>query len=236
MKYVITEHQYKLIISEQIPDTRYMSPVEKDAYKKFGLGSPLTHDEAFYLSLIASFMGPIGMGLASLLQGTDAIMHFSEGNNKEGGLSLIFTLLPGLLSAKTIGVLGKTPKFMKSLAEKITKNKGKNLTPEESTIVQNIQKNVKTIEQELNSKIKPLADKLSKAENIEPKLIDKLKRIASVGLKISSHILFYLGVELGYNAAYDKVTGTNNQIPDLNIDVNKIHPNNVKAAKEINFY
>lgn len=237
VKYIISESQYKLLVFEQIPDTRYMSDVEKDAYKRFGLGKPLSHDEAFWLSLIISFMGPLGMGMATLIQGTEATAYFSEGKPKEGGLSLIFTLLPGIPAvAKIIGVSGKTTKFMKELAEKIVKNKGKNLTKEESVIVQNIQKNVKTIEQELNSKIKPLAGQLSKAENIEPKLSDKLKSIAAGGLKFAAHVLAYLGVEIGYNAAYDKFSGNNNQTPDLNIDVNQIHPNNVKAAKEINFY
>lgn len=226
MKYIISESQYKLLIFEQIPETRYMSPEEKEAFMKGGLGRPLTHDETFYLSLIASFLGPIGLGLAALLQTNDAIMHFNEGNTKEGGLSLIFTALPLLgFTSKIAGIAGKTPKFLKSLADKVIKNKGKNLTQEEKVIVQSIGKNAKAIEEGLNSKVKPLANTLSKLTIFSPELSAKLKRIASVGFNFVTPILFYLGVESAYDMAYDKVTGKNNQ-----------PPNNVKPPSGKNSY
>ena len=117
-----------------------------DFYKEYN------HEVNTVLTLgFGIFGGPIGIGIATGLGFLDAKQYFDEGDDKTGGMVLMFSLIPGAGTAITKLVPGASKlgsKGMALLAKKLSK-KIKITDPTEIEVVKNISKYRPFIEQEM---------------------------------------------------------------------------------------
>lgn len=212
MKYILTESQFKKIfntnlLSEQIPDTRYMSSVEKKAHNTHGLGRRLTHNEMTALGILAALGGPIGLGVSTLFNVMNSVSYASEGNQRDSGLELIFAALPALPVAKVIGVAGKNNEFMKSLAGKILKKQ--KLNADEAAIVKNIQKNSPTIISNIQNNIKNAAKTVSTSPSLNNNVKTILAKVATGAITLGKELASHMAIITGYDLAFDNMNKTN---------------------------
>lgn len=212
MKYILTESQFKKIfntnlLSEQIPDTRYMSSVEKKAHNTHGLGRRLTHNEMTALGILAALGGPIGLGVSTLFNVMNSVSYASEGNQRDSGLELIFAALPALPVAKVIGVAGKNNEFMKSLAGKILKKQ--KLNADEAAIVKNIQKNSPTIISNIQNNIKNAAKTVSTSPSLNNNVKTILAKVATGAITLGKELASHMAIITGYDLAFDNINKTN---------------------------
>jgi hypothetical protein len=163
------------------------------------------HDINLVLGLaFGIFGGPIGMGIATGLGVLDAKQYFDEGDDKTGGMILMFSLIP--YAGPTIlklfpGAAKLGSKGMALLAKKISK--GVKITdPAEIKIVTDIAKYRPIIEQEMKKIGKELSIKVatqSVRKNITKQAVKK--KIGS-GVKA---IMGYGAAGVGYSTGYDYV-------------------------------
>lgn len=208
MKYILSESQLRLVLNsktliEQIPDTRFMSPVEKKAHYTHGLGRPLSHDEMMTLSILAALGGPIGLGVSTLLNVMNAVSYATEGENKDAGLQLIFAVLPFLPVGKVLGVVGKSKEYMKALAGKIIRKQ--KLNAEEVQIIKNVQQNKQTIINNIENKAKNVAEKLTTSNSLPNSSRSVLTKVAAGTISLAKELAAHMAVITGYDLAYDKV-------------------------------
>lgn len=168
-----------------------------DFYKQYN------HELNIVLALgLGIFGGPIGIGIASSLGFLDAAQYFNEGDNKSGGMALMFSLIP--IAGPTIlklvpGAAKLGSKGMALLAKKLSQ-KIKITDPTEIKIVSDIAKYRPLIEQEMKKIGKELSVKAaaqSVRKNIKNQIIKK-----KTGSAIKS-IAGYGAAGIGYDQSYD---------------------------------
>jgi hypothetical protein len=161
------------------------------------------HDINLVLGLaFGIFGGPIGIGIATGLGFLDAKQYFDEGDDKTGGMVLMFSLIPGAGTAITKLVPGATKlgsKGMALLAKKLSK-KIKITDPTEIEVVKNISKYRPFIEQEMKKIGKQLSIKAasqSVRQNLKKQAVNK-----KIGSGVKS-IMGYGAAGVGYSMGYD---------------------------------
>lgn len=173
-----------------------------DFYKEY------KHDINMVAALgLGLFGGPVGIGIASGLGFLDAAQYFDDGDNKTGGMMLMFAMLPGIgslvskipgakqLGSKAMAELGKKL----SLGQKITK-------PVEVEVVKNIAKYKSLIEQEMKKVSKDLSIKAasqSVRQNLKKQAVKQ--RLKSTRNSLGKSIAGYGALGYGYNQGYDYI-------------------------------
>jgi hypothetical protein len=148
------------------------------------------------------FGGPVGLAAASALGFLDAAQYFEDGDDKTGGMMLMFALIPGIGGAVSKFVPGAKqlgPKLMAELGKRLSL--GQKITnPVEIEIVKNIAKFRSLIEQEMKKVGKELSIKAasqSVRQNIK-------KQAVKQKLKSTRNTLGgYFALGVGYNQTYD---------------------------------
>jgi hypothetical protein len=266
MKYIITEKQHNrllTVISEMemteqssyergIWDrsTKMLNTLDKqytpiiDFYKQYN------HEINTVLALgLGIFGGPIGIGIASGLGFLDAKQYFDEGDDKTGGMVLMFSLIPfagPVISKLFPGAAKLGSKGMALLAKKISQ-KVKITDPAEIKIVTDIAKYRQIIEQEMKKIGKELSAKAASQtvrQNVKKKIVrkavaNKTKKVLGKTAKFAgTKVAPYVGAAAAYDKGYDAVTG-NKSTPNLEdlikVDKQKIAPTNLQASKELDF-
>jgi hypothetical protein len=147
------------------------------------------------------FGGPVGLAAASALGFLDAAQYFDDGDDKTGGMMLMFAMIPGIgsLVSKIPGAKQLGSKAMAELGKRLSL--GQKITnPVEVEIVKNIAKFRSLIEQEMKKVGKELSIKAasqSVRKNIKKQAVKQ--KLGSTGKTIGGY--FALGA--GYNQTYD---------------------------------
>jgi hypothetical protein len=147
------------------------------------------------------FGGPVGLAVASGLGFLDAAQYFDDGDDKTGGMMLMFAMIPGIgsLVSKIPGAKQLGSKAMAELGKRLSL--GQKITnPVEVEIVKNIAKFRSLIEQEMKKVGKELSIKAasqSVRKNIKKQAVKQ--KLGSTGKTIGGY--FALGA--GYNQTYD---------------------------------
>jgi hypothetical protein len=167
-----------------------------DFYKEY------KHDINMVAALgLGLFGGPVGLAIASGLGFLDAAQYFDEGDDKTGGMMLMFALIPGIgsLISKIPGAKQLGSKAMAELAKKLSL--GQKITdPVEIEIVKNITKFRSLIEQEMKKIGKELSIKAasqSVRQNIKKQAVKQ--KLGSTGKTMGG----YIALGAGYSQAYD---------------------------------
>jgi hypothetical protein len=170
-----------------------------DFYKEY------KHEINMVLGLgLSIFGGGVGLTIATGLGFLDAAQYFNDGDDKTGGMMLMFAMIPGIGGAVSKFVPGAKqlgPKLMSELGKKLSL--GQKITnPTEVEIVKNIAKYRPLIEQEMKKIGKQLSVKAAsqtvrqniKNQAIKKKMGSAVKNIAGYG-----------AVDVGYSQGYDYV-------------------------------
>ena len=200
--------------------------------------SMVSHDSLMVAQIVSAFIPVVGPLLSAGFGFADAGLYFSEGKNKEAGMSAMFASLPviGPIVSKIpiIKTLGN--KGMKFLSDKLIKfgNKAK-LTPEEAQVVKGLSEEVNFVTQELSQYSKNLAKQaLKTTTNNSSKQL--LKKSAVGGLKFGGTMGAYYGAGVAYDKTYDYFNPNEQQFGNLKIDMNAPVPEKYKnAAAEIDW-
>jgi hypothetical protein len=163
------------------------------------------HDINMVLGLgLGLFGGPIGLVIASGLGFLDAAEYFYEGDNKTGGMMLMFAALPGIGGAVSKYIPGAKQlgtKLMTELGKKLSL--GQKITnPAEIEIVKGIAKYRPLIEQEMKKVSKELSIKAAK-NNLKKQIIKQ--NITKGATNLGKNVVGSLGLAVGYNYGYDYV-------------------------------
>jgi hypothetical protein len=163
------------------------------------------HDINMVLGLgLGIFGGPIGLVIASGLGFLDAAEYFYEGDNKTGGMMLMFAALPGIGGAVSKYIPGAKQlgtKLMTELGKKLSL--GQKITnPAEIEIVKGIAKYRPLIEQEMKKVSKELSIKAAK-NNLKKQIIKQ--NITKGATNLGKNVVGSLGLAVGYNYGYDYV-------------------------------
>jgi hypothetical protein len=155
MKYIITEHQYRIIREQNLS-------LMGGEYKKGnipGRATPSlsTHEALQAAGLVAGlFVGAtevyaVGVLLSSLFGAADAALYYREGDKQSAALAGAFALLPyvGKVVPRISGVKELGAKGMALLASKLSS--GAKLTNVESQVIKGINANKSLIQQELKT-------------------------------------------------------------------------------------
>ena len=168
-----------------------------DFYKEYN------HEVNTVLTLsFGIFGGPIGIGIATGLGFLDAKQYFDEGDDKTGGMVLMFSLMPGAGAAITKLVPGASKlgsKGMALLAKKISQ-RIKITNPVEIEVISNIAKYRPFIEQEMKKIGKQLSIKAasqSVRQNLKKQVVKQ--NLKSTGKSIAG----YGAAGVGYSKGYD---------------------------------
>jgi hypothetical protein len=218
MKYIVSEHQYKLLI-EQLDSRMPFQP------EQFGLkqGKPETvrpavekqkeffksidpHTAALILGIATAFIPVVGPFISAGIGLYDAKTYYDEGDTKTAGMVAMFSLLPGVgsLISKIPGIKQLGAKGMAALAPKITKG-GSQLTKLESEVVQGISENSALIQQELNTYVKNLAAQGAKTAT-NPTTAQTLATFAKQGVKgLTRAATPYVAAGVTYSKGYDEL-------------------------------
>jgi hypothetical protein len=147
------------------------------------------------------FGGPVGLAAASALGFLDAAQYFEDGDDKTGGMMLMFAMIPGIgsLVSKIPGAKQLGSKAMTELGKRLSL--GQKITnPVEIEVVKNIAKYRSLIEQEMKKVSKDLSIKAasqSVRQNLKKQAVKQ--KLGSAGKTIGGY--FALGA--GYNQTYD---------------------------------
>lgn len=172
MKLVITESQFKRLVSEQVPGLTQSYDYQKPAAIKAAgdqavkMVKNLTpHDIMFIAGAAASILIPFpgGVAVAALIGALDAYQYKTEKNNKMAGMTLMLAALPliGGVASKIPGVKQLGTKGMVLLADKLEKGIVK-LAPQEGAVAAAIRDNLPFVEREYQAWVKQTADTLAK--------------------------------------------------------------------------
>lgn len=250
MKIILTEEQYKLLKeqSDYAMDRRANASLNvagirsnkdyKDvnqSINKAQQGEPIDpHNLLLVLSIGTAFVPVVGPFISAGIQLADAALYYKEGDTKSAGMSTMFAVIPviGPIVSKIPGAKQLGTKGMQMLASKLSKG-GKGITSTEKQVVDGIVKNKELVKSELNNYVKSVsANTIIKATN--PTVKQKLKKLATSGLKFTGSVAGYGAAGAAYEKGYDYMWP--NTMENLTgIDVNKINKANVDAAKTIKF-
>lgn len=196
MKLVISESQFKRLVSEQVigsytPDNGTIhdkGPAVVQGVKNY-VKNLTPHDVMTMTALAAGILIPFpgGLAVASLIGALDAYQYKLEKNNRMAGLTLMLAALPliGGVVSKIPGVKQLGTKGMVLLADKMEKGIVA-LAPQESVVAAAIRDNLPFIEGEYQAWVKNTADTLAK------KGVGKVRGKA---------------IDSAYNTAYNKQYG-----------------------------
>jgi hypothetical protein len=150
------------------------------------------------------FGGGVGLTIASGLGFLDAAQYFDEGDDKTGGMMLMFAMIPGIGGAVSKFIPGAKqlgPKLMTELGKKLSL--GQKITnPTEIEIVKGIAKYRPLIEQEMKKIGKQLSLKAasqSVRQNLKKQVVNK--NLKSTG----KSIVGYGAAAAAYNQGYDYI-------------------------------
>lgn len=172
MKLVISESQFKRLVSEQVigsytPDNGTIhdkGPAVVQGVKNY-VKNLTPHDVMTMTALAAGILIPFpgGLAVASLIGALDAYQYKLEKNNRMAGLTLMMAALPGVISVanRIPGVKQLGTKGMVLLADKLEKGIVA-LAPEESIVAAAIRDNLPFVEREYQAWVKKTADTLAK--------------------------------------------------------------------------
>jgi hypothetical protein len=154
------------------------------------------------------FGGPVGLTIASGLGFLDAAQYFEDGDNKTGGMMLMFALIPGIggvISKYVPGAKQLGPKLMAELGKKLSL--GQKITnPVEIEVVKNIAKYRSLIEQEMKKVSKDLSIKAasqSVRQNLKKQAVKQ--KLKSTRNSLGKSIVGYGALGYGYNQGYDYI-------------------------------
>jgi hypothetical protein len=171
MKLVITESQFRLLVSEQIMGS-YTTDNSTIHDKGPAIVKGVTnyvknltpHDVMFIAGAAASILipPPGGLAVAAVIGALDAYQYKLEQNNKMAGLTLMLSALPliGGVVAKIPGVKTFGAKGMLAIADKLSKGIT-TLAPEESAVVSAIKNNLPFVQGEYQTWVRNTAKKLA---------------------------------------------------------------------------
>lgn len=147
-------------------------------------------------SVFIPIAGPFisaGFGLGN------AALYYNEGDEKNAGLSVLFSLLPFVNKIPGFNKIGES--VFNNLAKKLSSKGGKiTLTPLENDILKNIKANEGVLKSELNNKVKQMAiNSLKATKGLNPNTKKNLIGISKFGLQFGT----YMGIGVGYNKIYD---------------------------------
>jgi hypothetical protein len=232
MRYIVTERQYRVITEQNMSGwsrgltSKQTSDTVKgwnDAYSNHTFLSILQIGTAF-IPLIGTFLSA-GIGLA------DAAKYLEEGDEKTAGLIALFSIIPGIggLAAK-LGLGPVSVKLMSSIAKKISS--GTKLTAGELQIANNVTKNGKLIQSEVQKFAKNIGVKQTAGKQVLKKGLTK------VGKFLGKQVAPYVATGYVYDKVYDatsgkKVTPTQGDITKINTKT--ISQANLQASKELQF-
>lgn len=154
------------------------------------------------------FGGPVGLAIASGLGFLDAAQYFEDGDDKTGGMMLMFAMIPGIGGAISKFVPGAKqlgPKLMAELGKKLSL--GQKITnPVEIEVVKNIAKYRSLIEQEMKKVSKDLSIKAasqSVRQNLKKQAVKQ--KLKSTRNSLGKSIVGYGALGYGYNQGYDYI-------------------------------
>ena len=241
VRYIITEHQYKLIIEQPMglaPVGGYEYQKPQAIKKSFELTGLEPHTIMMIAGIGSAFIPVIGPLISLGIGLGDAAIYYNEGDTKTAGMVAMFSLLPGIgtiVNKLPFGQIVKQlgTKGMSALASKLSKGGG-NLSKLESEVAQGISKNLSLIQQELNSHVKNLATQATTkplATNVKNQLLNLSKKGLSWTAK---NVVPYVGAGAGYEYTWNKFN-PQQSINLANIDTKTISAANLKASKELEF-
>lgn len=148
MKIVLTESQVERLVSEQIMVGSLFNktPIQKAAVSTVaGAINMDPHTRNTILQIGASFVPFVGPALSMGIGAYDASLYRKEGKNKEAGLTLFLSTLPGL-SAVINEVPGLKQLGMKGIISLVDKvSMASEITPTEKEILNKIGMNPKIV-------------------------------------------------------------------------------------------
>jgi hypothetical protein len=163
------------------------------------------HTVLTVLQIGTAFIPVIGWAVSAGIGLIDANEYRKEGDPKTAGLVAIFSVLPGITKIPGVDQLGK--KGMSALAKKLSvaKTTPVKFSSVEMEVLDELAKNDKFVKQQIESYLKTGIAKSAKqiaASNAAASAKNGLLNFA----KISTYYAGTLGIEAGYDYAYDVAT------------------------------
>jgi hypothetical protein len=157
------------------------------------------HDVLGVLELGTLFIPVVGPFISAGFGLGNAALYYKEGDTKSAGLFALFSVLPFVGDIPVVKQLGK--KGMDLLGQKLIKQGTKStLTPLETNVLKELNKNKSLIKSEVDKKVKQMANNsLQKTKGLSVNTKKNLNTIAKFGLQSAS----YLGTGVVYNKTYD---------------------------------
>jgi len=157
------------------------------------------HDVLGVLELGTLFIPVVGPFISAGFGLGNAALYYKEGDTKSAGLFALFSVLPFVGDIPVVKQLGK--KGMDLLGQKLIKQGTKStLTPLETNVLKELNKNKSLIKSEVDKKVKQMANNsLQKTKGLSVNTKKNLNTIAKFGLQSAA----YLGTGVVYNKTYD---------------------------------
>lgn len=163
MKIIITESQYKRIISEELPYTE----------NSVQLGHIDPHTVMTLLAIGTAFIPVAGPFISAGIGLADAAMYYKEGDTKTAGVTAVLSMLPfiGKVVGKIPGVKELGAKGMAALASKLSS--GTKLSQTEIAVANAIKDNKNLIKQELTSASSKISSLGKSLQSLKPTYIQR---------------------------------------------------------------
>lgn len=177
------------------------------------------HDVLGVLELGTLFIPVVGPLVSAGFGLGNAALYYKEGDTKSAGLFALFSVLPFVGDIPVVKQLGK--KGMDILGQKLLKQGTKaSLSPIETNVLKELNKNKSLIKSEVDKKIKQMAtNSLQKTKGLSVNTKKNLNTIAKFGLQSAT----YLGAGVAYSKTYDYFD-KKNQEKDFLKSLEKIRP------------
>lgn len=201
--------------------TRQLDKMDKNLTQIVDFYKEHNHDINLVLALaLGIFGGPVGVGIASGLGFLDAKQYFDEGDDKTGGMILMFSLIPlvGPIVSKIPGAKQLGSEAMGQLAKRLSLRQ-KITNPVEIEVITKIAKYRSFIEQEMKKIGKELSIKAaskSVRQNIKKQAINK--KTWSAAKSIGGYGVAGVGYSLGYDYFERKKEDENERILQRKVD------------------
>jgi hypothetical protein len=165
------------------------------------MGKVDVHDVLGVLELGTLFIPVVGPFVSAGFGLGNAALYYKEGDTKSAGLFALFSVLPFVGDIPIVKQLGK--KGMDLLGQKLMKQGTKvTLTPLESNVLKELNKNKILIESEVDKKVKQMAiNSLQKTKGLSVNTKKNLIAISKFGLQSAA----YLGTGVAYDKTYDYI-------------------------------
>ena len=159
------------------------------------------HDVLGVLELGTLFIPVVGPFVSAGFGLGNAALYYKEGDTKSAGLFALFSVLPFVGNIPIVKQLGK--KGMDLLGQKLMKQGTKvTLTPLESNVLKELNKNKIFIESEVDKKVKQMAiNSLKTTKGLSVNTKKNLIAISKFGLQSAA----YLGTGVAYDKTYDYI-------------------------------